>query len=426
MRLSHVVTILFLGLQGLACTNLSSVGPARGGEHEALRSAMLDDMRYGRLDRDAVARLARIVAEREVEKAQGAEAVQRVQQARPCARELEDVLEDRADGDDAAAPLAAMALLLVERGSPKKWRSHLDSKDPDWRAVAVRTLTTPEFGDPRRSAMLDHDQQVRRAAVQASEQAMDASDRAMLLDAARKDPDSLVRTTAVRALGWVATEQDVQAMRDMWGTSPRAVQQSLVAAWAFPGTLELGGQRQVLWVAETQSGAPSIIAGGILMRLGGEHRGAGLAALHKGMKDGAARDRAFAIAMAPLTEPGFLELVETLAEDGDPAVKVAALTKLSAHPKTGASAREKLGHLAVSDEPGAMEARTAMAAIGDARVTRLLLKQAKSPKRSEREAAMRSFVALQDVARAAFFLADPDPSLRMSTACGLLVASSGW
>lgn len=426
MRLSHVVTILFLGLQGLACSGLSSVGPARGGEHDALRSAMLDDMRHGRLDRDAVARLARIVAEREVEKARGTEAVQRVQQARPCARELEDVLEDRAEGDDAAAPLAAMALLLVERGSPKKWRSHLDSKDPDWRAVAVLTLTSPELGDSRRSAMLDHDQQVRRAAVQASERAMDPSDRDLLLDAARKDPDSLVRTTAVRALGWVATETDVQAMRDMWGMAPGPVRQSLVAAWAFPGTLELGGQRQVLWVAETQSGSPSIIAGGILMRLGGEHRGAGLAALHKGMKDGAARDRAFAIAMAPLTEPGFMELVEKLAEDGDPVVKVAALTKLSVHPKAGASAREKLGHLAVSDEPGAMEARTAMAAIGDRRVTRLLLNQAKSPKRSERESAMRSFVALDDVARAAFFLADPDPSLRMSTACGLLSASSRW
>jgi len=39
---------------------------------------MLEDMRYGRLDRDAVADLARTVAEREISEAKGVEAVQRV------------------------------------------------------------------------------------------------------------------------------------------------------------------------------------------------------------------------------------------------------------------------------------------------------------------------------------------------------------
>jgi hypothetical protein len=39
---------------------------------------------------------------------------------------------------------------------------------------------------------------------------------------------------------------------------------------------------------------------------------------------------------------------------------------------------------------------------------------------------MRSFLALEDVARAAFFLSDPDAGVRMGTACSLLSASSRW
>lgn len=426
MRLPYVLAILFLLLNTVACTGLSSMGHARRGEHEAMRRAMLEDMREGRLSRDAVADLASAVAQRELEQAKGTEAVQRVQQVRLCARSLEDSLSDRADGNDDAAPLAAMALLLVDRGDPASWRERLDDKDPAWRAVAVRTLTRQCQGDRRRAAMVDPDELVRRAAVQASEKAMDEGDRAVLLDTARNDPDRLVRVTAVRALGWIATERDVLAMRDMWATAPGPVLQSLVAAWSFPGTLERGGQRELLWVAETQPGAPAVIAGGILMRLGGGTRGAGLAALRKGIQEGVARDRVLAISMAPLQEPGFRALIEKLAETAEPTVRVAALAKLADDPKNKAKARKKLGELAVSEEPGADTARLAMARIGDARVTRLLLKQAKSPKLQQRQEAMRALLTLDDYARAAFFMADPDAGLRTRTACEILSASTRW
>jgi HEAT repeat protein len=161
------------------------------------------------------------------------------------------------------------------------------------------------------------------------------------------------------------------------------------------------------------------------MRLGGERKGAGLAALHKGMQAGSPRDRAFAISMAPIKENGFRELIEKLAEDAEPDVKIAALVKLSALAETSAEAKKKLGELAISKEPGFMEARAAMARIGDRRVIRLLLDQAKKPDPKVRESTMSSFMALDDLERAAFFLADPDPSLRMNTACSLLVALSG-
>lgn len=426
MRSLPLVAILLVVLQTVACAGLSATGPAERGEHQVMRRALLEDLRDGRLSRDAVVDLATVVAERELTQAKGAEAVQRVQQVRLCARSLEDTLADRAEGRDEAAPLAAMALLLVDRGEPEAWREHLDASDPAWRAVAVRTLTDAAHGKSRRAAMLDPDQLVRRAAVQASEKAMDPADRAVLLDTARNDPDRLVRVTAVRALGWVATEQDVLAMRDLWTAAPQPVRQSLVAAWSFPGTLERGGRRELLWVAETQSGTPMVIAGGILTRLGGTTRGVGLAALRKAMQEGVARDRAMAIAMAPIAEPQFRSLVEELSEQAEPSVRVAALAKLATLPDHKDKAHKKLGEIAASDRPGSSEARDAMARLGDRRVIRLLLDQAKSPKLRARQDAMRALLSLDEYARAAFFLADPDAGLRTRTACEILAASVRW
>lgn len=426
MRLPYLLAILLLVLQTVACAGLSATGHARRGEHEAMRRAMLEDFREGRLTRDAVADLAAVVAERGLLETKGAQAVQRVQQVRLCARCLEDPLSERAEGKDEAAPWAAMALLLVDLGEPEAWRAHLNAQDPVWRAVAVRTLIDSDHAKRRRSAMLDPDKLVRLAAVQASEKAMDPADRPALIDTARNDPDLLVRVTAVRALGWVATEQDVLAMRDLWARAPQPVRQSLVAAWSFPGTLERGGERELRWVAETQSGAPSVIAGGILMRLGGPNRGVGLAALRRVMQEGIARDRAMAINMVPLGEAGFRELVEKLAQQAEPQVRVAALAKLALDPKSKAEARKKLGELAASERPGAGEARSAMARIGDRRVMQLLLKQAKSSDRQSRREAMQAFLALDDYARAAFFMADPDAGLRTRAACEILAASARW
>ena len=426
MRSFYLVAILLLILQTVACAGLSATGPAERGEHQLMRNAMLEDLRNGRLTRNAVVDLATVVAQRELLESKGSEAVQRVQQVRLCARSLEGPLTERAEGDDKAAPLAAMALLLVDRGEPGAWRKHLDATDPAWRAVAVRTLTDIQYGKERRAAMLDPDEQVRRAAVQASEKAMDEADREVLLDTARNDPDRLVRVTAVRALGWVATEQDVLAMRDLWAGAPQPVRQSLVAAWSFPGTLDRGGKRELLWVAESQSGTPLVIAGGILMRLGGSTRGVGLAALRTAMQAGVARDRAMAIALAPAAEPEFRSLLEELAEQAEPSVQVAALAKLATLPAFKPQASKKLGELAASDEPGAVDARQAMARLGDRRVIRLLLKDAKSSDLLRRQIAMRALLSLDEYARAAFFLADPDAGMRTKTACELLAASARW
>ncbi|MCU0694464.1 MAG: hypothetical protein MUF54_24030 [Polyangiaceae bacterium] len=118
MRLQAAVLSVLVASQSLACAGLSSRGPAREGDTAQLRKALESDFRHGKLDRDSVKDLAQIMAEREARVAKGPQALQRVQQVRLCARELEDVLEQRAEQQDEAAAAAAMALLLVGLGEP--------------------------------------------------------------------------------------------------------------------------------------------------------------------------------------------------------------------------------------------------------------------------------------------------------------------
>ena len=426
MRCLTFLFALCLVLSTLACAGLSSTRPARDGDQAAMRAALSEDLRAGRLSRERVADLAGVVAERELEVAKGKDAIQRVQQVLMCARSLEGPLEERASGQDAAAPLAAMALLQIGRGEPGDWRELLGSEDGAWRAVAVRTLTDEDHGGSRRVAMLDPDERVRLAAVRAAEDAVDQGDRSRLYDVARQDPDALVRVTAVRAIGWLPSEDVVLRLRELWATAPEPVHQAIVASWSFPGMLERGGERELFWVAETKSGAPAIIAGGILMRLGGGSKGAGLAALHKGIQEGIPRDRALAIGMAPLNELGFRDLIKKAAQEAEPTVQVAALSRLARDPKERADALKKLGELAVSAGPAAANARDAMATLEDARATRLLLDAGKSQKAVERKNAARGLIALGNLAQAAFFMADADPGVRTQTACAILSASERW
>lgn len=387
-----------------------------------MRAALQEDQRKGRLDASAAHDLAKTVAERELEVATGSEAVQRVQQVSLCARSLEDALEDRLDKSDRAAPLAAMALLQARLGDPDDWRSYATAQDPGWRAVGTRTLTREQDGKLRRERMLDPDEDVRLAAVRAAEVAADPSDRPVLLDCMRHDPFPLVRVTATRALAQQPAPEVVLALRDAWSQASAPLRQAIVAAWSFPGMLEQGGLRELRWAAESTEGTASIIAGGILTRLGGEVQGSGTAALLKAISVGTPQDRALAIAMAPLGNEQVFRAVQDASVEAEPKVRVAALSKLLSEPRTRARALEQLRAVAASGKPGAEEATDVLARAGDASVVPLLSKRAASPQAAERLRVADAWIAMGEFGRAAFFLADADARVRTGTACRILAA----
>ncbi|MCL2825621.1 MAG: hypothetical protein FWD57_16635 [Polyangiaceae bacterium] len=147
----------------------------------------------------------------------------------------------------------------------------------------------------------------------------------------------------------------------------------------------------MLWVADTLTGLPSIIAGGILMRIGGEMRGYGSTALFGGAQDRLATNRVLAIGMAPLRDEGWMELNPKLSKEAEPVVQIAAAEKLVTHPKTREQAKEKLHEIAKSKGPESAEAKQAMARVGDRRVTGLLDVDAKSKDATVRQATMRTW-----------------------------------
>src|SRR5262249_1909262 len=140
------------------------------------------------------AKVARVVADREVRTARGVEAAKRVREARACTNELDDALEERAKTHDLAGAEAAMALLDDGKMSASRARAWLGDPDDAWRAVGVRTLTREDDRAARRTAMVDPGPRVRRAAMRAAADARDARDFDALLEAARLDPEPIVHT----------------------------------------------------------------------------------------------------------------------------------------------------------------------------------------------------------------------------------------
>ncbi len=423
MRIQALLSVVVLSLSTVACAGLSASSPARRGDLPALRSALQDDFRAGRLSEHAVSDLAHEVASHELRVATGKLAITRISQLRMCASSVADDLEKRAEGTDDVAAAAAMALLDAHLGDPDDLREHASDESPAWRAVGTRTLTRVKDGELRRARMLDPDQNVRLAAVRAAEDAADPADRAVLLDTARRDPDQLVRVQALRALAATGNADVVLQLKDLWPQASEPVRQAIVAAWGWPGVFEQGGLREIVWAAESQAGTSSIIAGGILLRDGAEHRGVGIAAIANAIQTGLARDRAFAINMAPLDDPHVLELVQAASKDTtEPNVQVAALERLARDPAHRASALQTLGQLAVSKSAAEPLARAAMARLGDRRVTTLLVQDGKSVNAADRLQAAESLVDLGDWGRAAQFLADQDVAVRTKTACRLMIA----
>lgn len=426
MHLRALFAPLVLGLALAACAGPSALRPARSGDIAALRTALQDDLRAGRLTRSGVVDIAVELAEHELRSAKDSEALRRVQQVRMCARHLEAPLRERSEGTDSAAPLAALALLEVGKGDPDAWGDRATDSDPAWRAVGIRTLTDIESGKHRRAAMADPDERVRLSAVRAAEDAADPGDVTSLLEVARLDPDSLVRVTAVRSLGLHGSEDTVLRLKDLYLSAPEPVRQEIVSAWSWPSMLEAGGRRELITVAETGKGFPAIIAGGILVRLAPDTRGYGLSALMKQFDTGTARERALAITLAPLDDDAVRKAVQKEADSKDPEVRIAALSKLARDPKDGKASMDALGSIAASNTPAASRARAAMARLGDARVTTLLLRDAQSKEPAPRKDAVRGLVDLGDIARAALFLADDDAGVRMLTVCEILNASDRW
>src|SRR5690606_37197966 len=129
-----------------------------------------------------------------------------------------------------------------------------------------------ERNEERRRAFLDGDLRVRRAALHAALEEPVDTDLQPALEAARLDPDPLVRSLGVRLVGSIGGRPAVRALRDLWARAEDETRQAIVDAWAAPRSVTRGGQEQLLWAMESKKGLPSIVAAVRLSSKNGPHR----------------------------------------------------------------------------------------------------------------------------------------------------------
>jgi hypothetical protein len=409
-----------------SCGASLAVRAAQSGNQASLRSAIAQERSTGKLDRGRVLDIAREVARREIRGSSPPEAIAQIEEARGCARPLDDALESRARQTDDVGATAKLTLLdSISSGSERQGedlqRRYGGSPNPLWRAVAARAATGGELAAPRRRFDVDPDERVRLAALRAGLERAERTDAPILLDVARRDPNPLAQSLAVRALGPVADSGTVLALRDLFATADEGLRQSIVDAWGHREAASAGGLREIIRVAEGDRGAPAIEAGSVLQRFKTEQDAAaiGTRALVRGIGTGIARDRVLAIMDAPLADPAVGDALRKSARSEEPAVKAASLVRLSEDPATRSQA---LLELWAMQKAGL---RIGLLALARARVPEaghLLEQDLSSKDAATRLSAMRALVGLGQVTGAADLLADDDARVRMATACTMLAA----
>ena len=326
---------------------------AEAGNLPELRRAIAAELASGELGADDAREIARLVAEHEIHGATGPVGAEKLRGLASCVRPLDDALEDRAEVRDEPGAAAAMLRLDARLADDELEeyaalaRAAEGSLAGVWRAVGARALTReeqPEDVALRRKLVVDGDERVRLGALRAALQAPDAGDSAAVLEAARLDPLPLARTVAIRVAGVHGGERTVLVLKDMWPLGDEPSRQAIADAWGTPASLDAGGRRELLWAAETQRGSPSIAAAHALVRAGGAGKSEGIGVLTRAIETGPAKDRLYAILIAPLDAPPIAAAVRKAEKDSDEAVALAAVAKRLESPGGGApSAKERAG-----------------------------------------------------------------------------------
>jgi len=399
---------------------------AQRGDRPALNEAIGPRQAVGNLSNGEAASLARAVADHEVRTASPQEASDRVRDVGPCAHELDDALAFRMKSHDAAGAAAALARVDGQGLAVEDLRVFAADADPRWRAVGARALVRSGDEAARHVALLDPDPLVRRQAARAARDAADPADLAALAEAARVDPAPIVRTEAVRsiaALGPTPGGEVANVLRDLWTAGDDGLREDIALAWARPSVWGAGGREALRVVVASEHGPAVVEAAAAVLRRHADDdvTQAALGQMVRAIEGGARVARLQALAEAPLDRRDLLGAVEKAASDEDLEVRVAALGRLAG--TSDSHAVVELEALAHPGLPAAAAARLVLAGVGDRRVQAWIEEDLRSPQAEVKLAAATALAELGVAARAAPLLADPDASVRVRSACAIVVAA---
>ncbi len=417
----RLARLLSLGLLLSACRTDGAVEAALHGDLQSLRAEIQDAQHSGQLDRGAVEALARAVAGREVRSAKGQFAIRRLRTVRSCAAPLYPVLEDRSSRLDDAGAEAALILLEYHRMNPKDAIArYAESASGSWRAVAARAAGAPTYALLRRQFFRDPDERVRRAALHAALEARDEGDLRELLEVARLDPDVLSRSLATRAVGAIGGSDAVLRLKDRWTRAAPDVREVIIEAWALPGAFRSGGERELVRVAETETGPVAIAAAHALYQRSRQYKQLGAQVLARAIADGTQGERQLAIRLASVEDDTLRKAIVQASTDEDPFARVMAHAKLVTLDRYRQASLAALQRLARAKGNEAIQARAALAAAGDASVSSALLEQLKSKSAEQRKLAAQGLLRLGRYSEVATALGDENPDVRTQVACNVL------
>jgi HEAT repeat protein len=410
----------------VGCAASPAMRAAEAGDRPALASAVGERQRAGDLSNGDAASLARAVAERELRASAGPEGVDRVRDVRPCARELEGALAARSASRDEVAAEAVLARIEARGLDAGDVRPYAGDADAHWRAVGVRGLVRPDDHTARARALLDPDPAVRRAAARAARDVADPADAPLLADAARRDPEPLVRTEAVRSLAALPPSGGAVAdlLRDLWTGGDDGLREDIALAWSSPAIWDAGGRDALRVVVASDHGPGAIEAAAAVLRRRDcppDLAESARAQLTRAMQHGSTAVRSQAIAQSPADAKEIHPVLVELANDDDTEIRVTALARLAE--LKDAPAIGKLEALAQPGSPVGVRARLALASAGDRRVQAWIEQDLTTPDPAGRLAAASALAALGVPARAAPLLADADARVRMRAACILISAA---
>jgi hypothetical protein len=408
------------------CSVPAYVKTAYYGDLATLKKEIAKATILRQLDRAKVLDLAEAVARREVLSARGDDALDRIRASRPCLSAVEPELRERSEAPDDAGAESLLALVEADRVSRGPLvRRYAQSSAGAFRAIAARVTAPPEHATLRRGFYVDPDERVRRAALRAAFEAADPGDLALLVEAARLDPDGRSRSLATRAMGAIGGAGTALALKDLWVSADPIVRLSIVEAWGMPRVFSAGGSDELLKLAESANSLASVAAAGELARIGREGAREARAVLGRVVALGTTDERLVAIQLVALTEPDALLALDHAAKSDDTKVRAAALARLLDNSGRRAMALTDLEGLAKGNDGAARQARAALVAAGDAKVAPLLSPGLVGDEAALREEAAIGLFRLGRPSQMASALADSDPAVRMSVACSILASAAG-
>ncbi len=224
----------------------------------------------------------------------------------------------------------------------------------------------------------------------------------------------------MRGVGAIGGQRAVLALKDLWAHSGDTARQSIVDAWAMPALYGAGGADELRNIAESGGSLAAIAAAEALSRKPGEDAQLGATLLARAIKDGTNTERRLAIQVAPVTDGDVQKALAAATKDTDPDIRVMALARSLGVPAGRKNATKELEKLAAGKGLVAIQARAALAAAHDAKVSGELSRQLGSKSPAQRRLAALGLIRLGDYSRAATALGDDDPDVRTSTACSML------